>query len=52
MEQNMEDAIRTIGETLLADPSADISQLIENTSRKFDLSPLQAEFLVQKYLLS
>jgi hypothetical protein len=50
--KNMEDAMRFIGYELRDNPGADRSKLIEEAAQKFDLSPLQQEFLVNKFILS
>ena len=47
----MESAIKYIGQELKVNPDADKNKLIEVASQKFDLTPLQGEFLVTKYLL-
>jgi hypothetical protein len=48
---NLEDAIRYIGGELMDNPHADIVKLIEEASQKFDLNPMQQEFLTNKYIL-
>lgn len=48
---NLEDAIRFIGLELLDNPNADVVKLIEEASQKFDLNPMQQEFLTNKYIL-
>ncbi|MDY6968546.1 MAG: hypothetical protein SVR08_07835 [Spirochaetota bacterium] len=48
----MEEAVRYISIELKEDPDADRSLLIEKASQKFDLNPLQTEFLLNKFVLS
>ncbi len=47
----LEDAIRHISLELKDNPNANRSKLIEEASQKYDLSPLQADFLLNKYVL-
>ncbi len=49
---NLEDAIRFIGLELKDNPNTDIVKLIEEASQKFDLNPMQQEFLTNKYILN
>jgi len=51
MEESMKNAIKYISEQLNDDPGQSKNQLIEEASRRFDLSPLQTEFLINKYVL-
>ena len=51
MNKSMEDAIRYIGSELKENPDADRNRLIQEASEKFDLNPLQTEFLVNKYII-
>jgi hypothetical protein len=48
MDDTMEKAIRYISEILKEDPNADKIKLVEDASKKFNLNPLQAEFLSNK----
>ena len=48
MNDTMEKAIRYISEILKETPDADKAKLVEETSTKFNLNPLQAEFLSNK----
>ena len=48
MDDTMEKAVRHISEILKDTPSADKFKLIEETSKKFNLNPLQTEFLTNK----
>ena len=48
MDDTMEKAIRHISEILKEKPGADKSSLIEETSKQFNLNPLQTEFLTNK----
>ena len=52
MDSSMENAIKYIGQELKANPDADKNKLIEEASQKFNLNPLQTEFLVNKYILN
>lgn len=49
--KHMEDAFRFISLELKDNPDADRSKLIEVAAQKFDLTPLQTEFLVNKFVL-
>jgi len=51
MDSSMENAIRFISGELVANPEADKNALIDEASRKYDLNPMQTEFLVNKYVL-
>ena len=46
----MEDAIRYISCELKDNPETDKLKLIEKASQQFDLSPMQTEFLINKYV--
>ena len=48
MDDSMEKAIRYISEILKENPNADKLKLVEETSTKFNLNPLQTEFLSNK----
>jgi hypothetical protein len=48
--KELEDAIRFISIELKDNPETNKAQLIERASQKFDLNPLQAEFLLNKYV--
>jgi hypothetical protein len=48
MDDTMEKAIKYISGILKETPGADKLQLIEETSKKFNLNPLQTEFLTNK----
>lgn len=50
MELELENALRYISEKLLENPETELSPLIEDASRRFDLSPLETEFLINKYI--
>ena len=51
MEESMKNAIRYISEQLKDDPEYNKNKLVEEASSKYDLSPLQTEFLLNKYVL-
>ena len=48
MDDTMEKAIKHISGILKDTPDADKLQLVEETSKKFNLNPLQTEFLTNK----
>ncbi len=48
MDDTMEKAVRYISDILKDTPDADKFKLIEDTSKKFNLNPLQTEFLTNK----
>jgi hypothetical protein len=50
MSDEIKDAVKYISEELLHAPDADINKLIESACLKFDLNPLQADFLVNKFI--
>jgi hypothetical protein len=51
MDRSLEDAVRFISNELKENPDADKSKLIDIASQRFDLNPMQTEFLVNKYIL-
>ncbi len=51
MDPSMENAFRFISAELKENPGVDRSALIDEASRKYDLSPMQTEFLINKYIL-
>ncbi len=52
MDTSLENAVKYISDELLRNPLTNRSELIELVSQKFDLTPLQTEFLINKYILS
>ncbi len=50
--KSIEDAIRFISGELKTNPDIDRSKLIDEASQRFDLGPLQTEFLVNKFVLN
>ena len=53
MDKNsMEEAVRFIIVELKDNPNADKVNLIERAGQQFDLTPLQTEFLINKYILN
>jgi hypothetical protein len=48
MDDTMEKAIRYISEILKENPNADKVKLVEEASTKFNLNPLQTDFLSNK----
>jgi len=51
MDRSLEDAVRFISNELQENPDADKSKLIDTASQRFDLNPMQTEFLINKYIL-
>ena len=51
MDSSMENAIRFISAELQDRPDADRKKIINEASIKYDLNPLQTEFLINKYIL-
>ncbi len=52
MDKSMEEALRFISFELQESPGTDIAKLIEKASQQFDLTPMQTEFLVNKFILN
>lgn len=50
MSDEIKDALKYISQELLRNPDTDINKLIESASLKFDLNPLQADFLINKFI--
>jgi hypothetical protein len=51
VDKSIEDAFRFIDGEVKADPGADKAKLIEIACQRYDLTPLQAEFLTKKLIL-
>ena len=51
MDTSLEEAVRFISTELKDNPGTDKLKLIEIASQRFDLNPLQTEFLVNKFIL-
>jgi len=51
MDESMKNAVKYISDQLKDEPGCDKSALVDEASRKYDLSPLQTEFLVNKYVM-
>jgi hypothetical protein len=51
MDRSLEEAVRFISMELRDNPESNKSKLIEIASQRFDLNPLQTEFLVNKFIL-
>ncbi len=49
-KKSMEEAIRFISLELKDNPDAEKVKLIEKASQQFDLTPMQTEFLLNKYV--
>lgn len=52
MDDSIREAVKFIGTELKSNPGANVSKLIEEASQKFDLNPMQQEFLTNKYILN
>ena len=52
MDDSIRKAVEFIGIVLKDEPDTDKLKLIDEAAQKFDLNPLQAEFLTNKFLLS
>lgn len=50
MDDAIREAIRFVGSEIKLDPTADKLELITKASLKYDLTPLQTEFLTNKIL--
>ena len=50
MDDSIKNAVEFIGLQLKDFPDADKLKLIDEASQKFDLNPLQTDFLVNKFL--
>ncbi|MBN1534318.1 MAG: hypothetical protein JXA20_16720 [Spirochaetes bacterium] len=50
MDKNIEDAFRFIDSELKADPNTDKARLVEIACQRFNLTPLQGEFLTKKFV--
>ncbi len=48
-EAPIKQAVRWIDDRLRDDPRADRSRLLDEAARRFDLSPLDAEFLLRHF---
>jgi hypothetical protein len=51
MDRSLEEAVRFISMELKDNPDTNKSKLIEIASQRFDLNPLQTEFLINKFIL-
>ena len=51
MDDSIKNAMKYMSEKLKENPSCDKNKIIEEASREYDLSPLQTEFLINKYIL-
>ncbi len=52
MDDSIRNAIRFIGQELKDKPELNRAKLLEDAAQRFDLSPLQSEFLVNKFLIN
>ncbi len=51
MDDSIREAVKFIGGELKNNPGLDKIKLIDEASRKFDLNPMQTEFLTNKFVL-
>lgn len=52
VDQSVENAVRFISDTLKDNPDMDRLSLVETAGKRFDLTPMQTEHLLQMYLSS
>jgi len=52
MDESLKEAVKYISSRIKENSNIDMLSLIEDTAKKFDLNPLQSEFLINKYLMS
>jgi hypothetical protein len=52
MDDHVREAIRYIGAILKCNEHADKAKLVEEAAQKYDLNPIQTEFVTNKFLLS
>ena len=52
MDESLKKAVNYISSVIKENSNIDMFHLIEEASKKFDLNPLQCEFLINKYLMS
>lgn len=48
MDDSIKKAVKYIGEILKEHPETEKLELVNETSKKFDLNPMQTEFLINK----
>ncbi len=51
MDDSIREAVRFIGVELKNNPDLDKVKLINKAAQKYDLNPMQTEFLTNKYIL-
>jgi len=51
MDESLKNAVKYMSEQLREDPGIDKNSLIDDASKKFDLNPMQTEFLINKFVL-
>ncbi len=51
MDESLKNAVKYMSEQLRDNPDIDRNTLIDEVSRKFDLNPMQTEFLINKFVL-
>ena len=51
MNKSIEDALRYISNEIKQNPDAERSKLIDEAAQKYDLNPMQTQFLFNKFIL-
>ncbi len=51
MDESLKKAVKFMSEELKENPDANMNSLVNEASRKFDLNPMQTEFLINKFVL-
>ena len=51
MDESLKNAVKYMSEQLRENPGIDKNSLIDDVSKKYDLNPMQTEFLINKYVL-
>ncbi|HPS57286.1 MAG TPA: hypothetical protein PK514_04210 [Spirochaetota bacterium] len=51
MDESLKNAVKYMSEQLKENPEIDRSSLIDDVSKKYDLNPMQTDFLINKYVL-
>jgi hypothetical protein len=52
MDDSLKDAVKFISDAITSNPEKNRSELIELAAQRYDLNPLQEEFLVNKFVIS
>lgn len=51
MDESLKNAVKYMSEQLKENPEIDRNTLIDDVSKKYDLNPMQTEFLINKFVL-